>query len=85
MILEDYEQGLQSIELAFQIELQIYDMGVRDSNIQETVVFLAEVYQLCEQYVKSNEQLQNILEIFGSGDVEVPMQIKILKSVITNL
>lgn len=44
MILEDYEQGLQSIELAFQIELQIYDMGVRDSNIQETVVFLAEVY-----------------------------------------
>jgi len=85
MVLQDFEQGIQSSELALHLELQIYDDGVRDRNIQETLIFLAEAYQYSEQYVKSNEQLSNILEYFQSGDVDVDMQIKTLKLVTVNL
>lgn len=85
MVLQDFEQGIQSSELALQIELQIYDSGVSDRNIQETLVFLAEAHQFSGDFVKSNEQLSNILEIFTTGKVEVDMQIKALKLVITNL
>ena len=45
MVLQDFEQGIQSSELALHLELQIYDDGVRDRNIQETLIFLAEAYQ----------------------------------------
>ena len=55
MVLQDFEQGIQSSELALQIELQIYDAGVRDRNIQETLVFLAEAHQFSGEFVKSNE------------------------------
>ena len=48
-------------------------------------MFLAEAHQFSGDYVKSNEQLSNILEIFTTGKVEVDMQIKALKLVITNL
>ena len=58
---------------------------MRDRNIQETLVFLAEAHQFSGEFVKSNEQLSNILEIFTTGDVDVDMQIKTLKLVITNL
>lgn len=58
---------------------------MRDRNIQETLVFLAEAHQFSGEFVKSNEQLSNVLEIFTTGDVDVDMQIKTLKLVITNL
>ena len=45
-------------------KLDIYEDGVLDANIQETLIFIAEAYQLNEQYVKSNESLSNILEHF---------------------
>ena len=32
---------------------------------------MAEAYQFSSQYVKSNEQLSNIIEVFGTGDVEI--------------
>jgi len=85
MVLQDFEQGIQSSELALQIELQIYDSGVSDRNIQETLVFLAEAHQFSGDFVKSNEQLANILEIFTTSKVEVDMQAKTLKLIITNL
>lgn len=46
---------------------------------------MAEAYQYSQQYVKSNEQLSNILEFFSSGCVEVDMQLKTLKLVTVNL
>lgn len=48
-------------------------------------MFLAEAHQFSGEFVKSNEQLSNVLEIFTTGDVDVDMQIKTLKLVITNL
>ena len=33
MVLQDFEQGIQSSELALQIELQIYEDGICDRNI----------------------------------------------------
>lgn len=33
MVLQDFEQGIQSAKLALDLELQIYDAEVRDQNI----------------------------------------------------
>lgn len=48
-------------------------------------MFLAEAYQFSEEYVKSNEQLSVILEVFTTGDVSLEIQVKVLKLIALNL
>jgi len=47
----------------------MYEDGILDSNIQDTLVFISDAYQQSGQYIKSNEQLSNILEHFDSEQV----------------
>ena len=51
MVIQDFEQGIQSSELALELELEIYQNGVLDSNVQETILFIAEALQYSEEYV----------------------------------
>ena len=85
LLLEDFDQGIQSAKLALDIELQIYDGEAESENIQETLIFIAEAHQFSGQFVESNEQLSVILEVFTSGNVEIVTQLKVLKLVSTNL
>ena len=41
LTIEDFEQSIQSSQLALQIGLDIYENGVLDINIQETILFIA--------------------------------------------
>jgi len=68
-----------------EIELDIYEDGVLDVNIQETLIFIAEAYQFNEMYVKSNESLSNILEHFDSDALSDEIKLKSLKLVSANL
>jgi hypothetical protein len=61
MVLQDFDQGIQSAQLAIDLELQIYDDGVQNINVQESLLFIAEAYQYSEKYVKSNEKLSILL------------------------
>ena len=69
MVLQDFDQGIQSAQLAIDMELQIYDDGVQNINVQESLLFIAEAYQYSEKYVKSNEKLSILLQAFSAGDV----------------
>ena len=44
IIIQDFEQGIESAQLALQIEVEMYEDGVQDPNIQETLIFIAEAY-----------------------------------------
>ena len=68
-MLEDCAQCVQACELGLQIELQLFDEGVLNPNIQESLLFLAEAYAAGQEPVKSNEQLSNILEAFGHENI----------------
>ena len=45
LLLQDFDQGIQSAKLALDIELQIYDGEAENDNIQETLIFIAEAHQ----------------------------------------
>ena len=79
MVIQDSEQGIQSAELALQLELDIYENGIGDRNVQETVLFIAEAYQFAEEFKKSNQQLDNIKDIFKTSEVETDIKVKVLK------
>lgn len=67
------------------MELQIYDDGVYNINVQESLLFIAEAFQYSEKYVKSNEKLSILLQAFASGDVSPEIQLKTIKLVSGNL
>lgn len=68
-----------------QIELQLFDEGVLNNNIQESLLFLAEAYAAAGEPVKSNEQLSNILEAFGHENVSDEVQVRTLSQIVSNL
>lgn len=84
-LLEDYAQCVQACELGLQIELQLFDEGVLNPNIQESLLFLAEAYATGQEPVKSNEQLSNILEAFGHENISDEVQMRTLSQVVANL
>ena len=84
-VLEDCAQCVQACELGLQIELQLFDEGVLNPNIQESLLFLAEAYAAGQEPVKSNEQLSNILEAFGHENISDEVQIRTLTQVVANL
>jgi hypothetical protein len=62
----------------------IYEDGVLDTNIQETLLFIAEAYQFSEQYVKSNKSLIKMIEYFDSEIIPNEFKHKTLKLISTN-
>jgi hypothetical protein len=65
--------------------MEIYPEQTRDGNVQQTLILMGEAYQFSGEFVKSNENLSLILEVFPLGCVSVETQIKTLKVVIINL